>query len=189
MKWFIAAVASLALGATAAVSAAQGPVLAPRPANPCPSKGNLRPTWVATQVGTDSGGQACGAGGACLETMVVCHNNQASSASSIDVGVEMFDAAGAALGLAVACDVAPGGSAAFVTAALAPPYTGTLIPAGAGPAAPLGSLRVLDTRGRAVCDVTLIDTAGSAVGLTPPGAPLWTKDVNVVRRMGVQRGE
>lgn len=189
MKRFVVALAALTLGG-AAGAAAQGPVLAPLPANPCPGAANLRTTLVANQVGSDTAGLPCGFGGGCAETMVVCFNNDNTGGLPIDIGVELFDFAGVLLGQGFACGVLPGGSAAFVTSGgLAPPYVGTVVAPFAGVPVPLGSLRIVDTRRYAVCDVTLIDTAGTATGVTPPGVPLWTSDVNVVRRTGTQKGE
>lgn len=175
----------------AAPSLAQGPWLAPVPANTCPGARALTTRWIANQVGTDAGGAACGVGGGCAETLVACTHKGSATSAPIDVFVQMFDATGALAATGSLCGVLPGAGAPFVTnnTVLPPGYTFAVFMPPGLPVVPLGSLRVLTAGGnRAVCDVTLIDTSGPVLGATAVG-PAWTKDVTVTYRGNAHKGD
>jgi hypothetical protein len=123
--------------------------------------------------------------------MVVCYHNGKPGAAPIDVAVELFTSSGSLLPgpLAVACGLAAGASAAFVTlgAPLVPPYFGTVI-APTAPQVPLGSLRVLTTAAKSVvCDVTSLDTTTIGLGVSP--SPAGAKNVTVTRYGRGQMGD
>ena len=162
---------------------AQGPMLTAFPANTCPSGKPLKLLWIANEVASDG---AFGAGPGFAETLVVCHNtDKSTSTKKIDIWVEFFDSGGLPAGPAASmCDVAPGATAPFVTAGAPPPYIGTLVFAFV---APPGSLRVMATKPKVVCDVTLFDTGGVAAGFA--FTPVWSKDVTVTKAKAPQRGD
>jgi len=169
-----------------------GPIGAPSPLNPCPGAAPLKATLIANDVGTDSAGPLCPTpGSGCAETMVVCHHNGRAGGTPIDIAVELFTSAGALIPgpLPVACGVAPGASAAFVTlgAPLVAPYFGIVI-APTAPQVPLGSLRVLSTAAKpVVCDVTSLDTTTIGLGISP--SPAGAKNVTVTPYGRGQKGD
>jgi hypothetical protein len=175
----------------AAAPASAGPVSTGSPLNPCPGAAPLKAFYIANEVGTDAAGPACPTpGSGCAETMVVCHHSGRTGTAPIDVAVELFSSAGVLLPgpLAIACGVAPGASAAFVTlgAPLVPPYFGTIIGVTA-PQVPLGSLRVLSTNKTVVCDVTLLDTHSIGFGVSP--SPAGAKNVTLTLVNRGQKGD
>jgi hypothetical protein len=186
MRYLVLLIASVV--GIAAAPAFAGPVDQALPANPCPApNGSLKLRLIANEVGTDWGGAACGVGGGCAETMVICHHTGKTGSSPVDVAIELFDSGGNLIaGIASACGVTAGATADFATSGvpLVPPYITTNVIA-VGPQVPLGSLRVLST-GRVACDVTLMDTSAWAAGLA------WTtstKDVTVTKTKSPQKGD
>jgi hypothetical protein len=188
MKLFLA---GLTVATALAAPVFAGPIGAPSPLNTCPGAAPLKAVLIANEVGTDTAGPLCPApGSGCAETMVVCHHNGPTGAAPIDIAVELFTSTGAQLAgpLAIACGVAPGASAAFVTlgAPLVPPYFGTLIVTVA-PQVPLGSLRILTTTAKSVvCDVTSLDTTTIGLGFSP--SPAGAKNVQSAYGRG-QKGD
>jgi hypothetical protein len=182
VQWLFAAL----IGFGAASANAQGPVLDPVPANTCPSGKNLKLVWVANEAATDGGGVGPGF----AETMVVCHSTEKTGGKNLDLYVQLYDFGGLPVSTASACDVMPGHTAAFVTGLPFPPY----IPVGGAgaftplaPVVPPGSLRILGTKPKIVCDVTLYDTGGPAAGFSP--GPAWSKDVTVTKAKAPQKGD
>jgi hypothetical protein len=183
LLWLVAGL--VGLGAAAAY--ADGPVLDPPPPNTaCPSGKNLKLVWLANEVATDGG--AAGPGYA--ETMIVCHSTEKSDKKEIDVFVELYDSSGSLVSTAAACDLQPGHTAAFVTLPTVPPY----LPVGPvsafspqGAVTPPGSLRIMATKPKIVCDVTLYDTYLFHGGWHP--GPAWSKDVTLTKAKARQKGD
>ena len=186
MRTFLWLMAGL-IGFGAASSFAQGPALDPLPVNTCPSGKNLKLVWVANEVATD-GGVTTGPGFA--ETMVVCHSTEKTGGKNLDLFVELYDFGGNAVSLASACDVKAGATAAFVTLPTIPPYIPSVGIGAFAPVAavtPPGSLRIMATKPKIVCDVTVYDTflfqSGVHLG------PAWSKDVTVTKAKAPQKGD
>lgn len=171
-----------------------GPVDSPIPANPCLTPiDDFKLAYIASEVGTDYGGPACGlVGSGCAETRVVCTNVGDSDDGPMDVAIEFFDVSGNIVSgsfidnNSVECGLAPGATAAFVTKGTLPlPYFG-FPTVTVGPVVPLGSLRVLSSRAKSLaCDVTLIDVTN----LADAGVVTNVKDVTVTKTNKGQKGD
>jgi hypothetical protein len=174
----------IALGAAPVL--AQGPVVDPLPANTCPSGKNLKLIWLANEVATD-GGATNGPGFA--ETMIVCHSTEKTGGKNLDIFVELYDFGGTSASVASACGVSAGATAAFVTLPTIPPY----LPVGAatafvgGAVTPPGSVRIMATKPKIVCDVTIYDTFLFHSGVHP--GPIWSKDVTLTKAKAPQKGD
>jgi hypothetical protein len=172
-------------------TAAAGPIDTPVPANPCPMPiDDFKLALVANEIGTDLNGMACGSGGSCAETSIVCTNVGDTDDGAIDVGVELFSSSGLpvpgmfASGNSVKCGLAPGATVAFVTAGMEFPWIGQQI--AAGPVVPLGSLRIVTNAPKIVaCDVTLVDRTN----VNDTGNSTSIKDVTVTRASKPQKGD
>lgn len=159
--------------------------------------GLFRISHVANEIGTDAGGVACaGVGSFCAETLIVCTHTGPTASAPIDVGIDLFTAAGALVppgaGVVseVACGLPAGNTASFITtgAPLFPPYILASVLLASGPVGALGSLRVLSTNpDRTACDVGLLDTTAIGAGALP--GPAVLKDVTVTRRASKQKGD
>jgi hypothetical protein len=162
-----------------------GPISTGVPLNPCPGAAPLKAFYIANEVGAHQKWRGTRPSSGCAETMVVCHHNGRTGSTPIDVAVELFTSTGALIPgpVAIACGVAPGGSAAFVTlgAPLVPPYFGTVNGVTA-PQVPLGALRVLSTAKSVVCDVTLLDTRSIGLGFSPSPAGAKNVTLTIVNR-------
>lgn len=186
---------SIALGTIAllwAGAASAGPIDDPIPANPCPMPiDDFKLALVANEIGTDFGGSACGSGGGCAESLIVCTNVGDTDDGPIDVGVELFSSSGLiiptllATGNAVKCGLAPGATVTFATdGTMEAPYTGQAM--AGGPVKPLGSLRVLTNAPKLIaCDVTLLDRTNAAGS----GTSTAIKNVTVTRASKPQKGD
>jgi hypothetical protein len=175
------------LGAASAFG--QGPVNAPIPPNPCIGGKPLKLVWIANEIVSDAGipgGPGFG------ETMVVC-NHTGKTGQTTDVYVELFDFGGIPVGSGFACKVgvdssdpnSPGAGVAFTTGAPIPPYLG--IPVGPAIVSPPGSLRILASKPKVACDVTVFDTFGPFSGFSP--GPMWSKDVTLTKAKAPQKGD
>jgi hypothetical protein len=190
VKTLSTAIATIALLWAAAASA--GPLDSPVLDNPCAMPiDDFKLALVANESGTDLGGSACGSGGGCAETMIVCTNVGDNDDGPMDLGVELFTSTGLPIagffmaGNSVRCGLAPGASVAFVSSGtMELPYIGQ--PLVGGPQVPLGSLRIMSTSPKTVaCDVTLIDRSNVMVA----GSTTMTKGVTVTRASKPQKGD
>lgn len=169
-----------------------GPIDSPLPNNPCLMPiDDFKVAMVANESGSDIGGPACGSGGGCAETRVVCTHVGVAADGPMDIAVELFDSAGALIsgsfidGNSAECGLQPGATIGFRTdGTLFLPYFGN--PLVAGPQVPLGSLRILSTYPKKLaCDVTLIDTSNIANA----GTTTSIKDVTVTLASKPTKGD
>jgi hypothetical protein len=160
-----------------ASTALAGPVDTAIPANPCTGQNlkTLKLILVAHPVGS----------GLDAETVVICHN--ANSVNPADMMVQLFNADGTLnRNSEERCNIPPGATAGFITSSTLPaPYTinnTSIVGFEAGTAmSELGSLRVLSTDTKTICDITLVDSSGAT--------PSWTSRVTVTASSKPQAGD